>query len=191
MVKAQEKEEISENSNDKLRIFASQLNSVQLNIVTWLDVAGATRDNTLNGHLYMVDNSLGSEFQGTPHLQTICKPGQALNWIIYPMDRNKRPDGTWPPMPKINNIVFLDKNGQDVGTLKVCMDLKVFGGPDKMRSKWTSIYYYWAAIVSPALAPGVYNYRFVIELETSTDPIYLDHDGPSIRVVPVVDPKKK
>ncbi|NEQ79030.1 MAG: hypothetical protein F6K26_01820, partial [Moorea sp. SIO2I5] len=79
-----------------------QLNSVQLNIVTVIDLHKAVRTGTLTDTLYMMDNSAGGKGQGTDHLQTVCKQGQVINWIIYSMDKEKRPDGTWPPMPKIN-----------------------------------------------------------------------------------------
>jgi len=113
-----------------------QLNSVQLNIITVIDVHKAIKTGSLKDTLYMMDNSVGGTGQGTPYLQTVCKPGQVLNWIVYPMDGEKKADGTWPPMPKINNIVFLDgQEGDldDVAETKVCTELKIFGGPDMMR----------------------------------------------------------
>jgi hypothetical protein len=59
-----------------------------------------------------MDNSVGGTGQGTGQLETVGKQGQVLNWIIRPIEMDKRPDGTWPPMPKINNIVFLDTEGR-------------------------------------------------------------------------------
>jgi hypothetical protein len=166
-----------------------QLNSVQLNIVTVIDVHKAGRTGTLKDTLYMMDNSVGGKGQGTDHLQTVCKPGQVLNWIIYPMDMEKKPDGTWPPMPKINNIVFLDDQDgdyDDFAESKVCTELKVYGGPDMMRSPYCPVYYYWAGAVLSTLHPGVYNYRFVLELEQEgkKEKLYLNTvQKPSLKVV--------
>lgn len=166
-----------------------QLNSVQLNIVTVIDLQKAVKTETLKNTMYMVDNSMGGKGQGTPRLQTVCKQGQIINWIIYPMDKEKRPDGTWPPMPKINNIVFLDNKEDDPKSFaekKVCTELKIYGGPDKMRNPLCPVYYYWAGAVLSDLKPGVYPYRFVLELEQegTNKKLYLNtEDNPSLKVV--------
>jgi hypothetical protein len=165
-----------------------QLNSVQLNIVSVVDVERASVSGSLQDAVYMMDNSVGSDGRGTAHLQTACKQGQVLNWIIYPMVSEKRRDGTWPPMPRINNIVFLDdEEGEedDVSEFKVCTDFKIFGMPDLTRSRYTPVYQYWAGTVLSTLKPGVYRYRFVLELEQdgSKEKLYLNTlERPSIRV---------
>jgi hypothetical protein len=161
---------------------------IQLNVVTVVDLRKAVGAGTLDGALYMMDNGLGSEGQGTAHLQTACKPGQVINWIIYPMDGERRPDGTWPPIPRINNIVFLgdqESSRNNVSQFKVCSDLKIFGMPDMMRSPFTPVYYYWAGTVVSNLEPSVYRYRFVLELEkeNSKEKIYLNSvEMPSLKV---------
>lgn len=162
-----------------------RFNSVQLNLVTFVDVDKATRTKSLDGAVFMVDNSPSSNGQGTSRLQTVCKQGQVINWIIYSMDADKRPDGTWPPSVRINNIVFLDDAGNDVATTPVCPDLKVFGGPDKIRSAYTPVYYYWAGTIPVDLANGIYRYRFILDLETGIDnkSIYLNLDTPSLQVI--------
>jgi hypothetical protein len=167
-----------------------QLNSVQLNIVTVIDVHKAVATGTTQDTLYMMDNSVGGTGQGTAHLQTVCKPGQVINWIIYPMEMEKRPDGTWPPMPKINNIVFLDSqqegDAEEFSEFKIMTELKVYGGPDMMRSPFCPVYYYWAGTVLSTLHPGVYNYRFVLELEQEgkKEKVYLNTaEKPSLKVV--------
>lgn len=145
-----------------------QLNSVQLNVVTVIDLHRAVQSKSLKDCLYMVDNSVGGDGQGTAHLQTHCKQGQVINWIIYPMEMEKRPDGNWPPMPKINNIVFLDTERGDedcYAERKIMIELKYYGGVDLIRSPYTPVYYYWAGIVLSDLPPGVYPYRFILELE--------------------------
>lgn len=168
-----------------------QMNSVQLNIVSVIDLRKAVTSGSAKDTIYMMDNSVGGEGQGTGALQTFCKPGQVINWIIYPMDMEKRPDGTWPPMPKINNIVFLDTaegDEEEFAEVKVMDELKIYGGPDMMRSPMCPVYYYWAGAVSTGLAPGVYPYRFVLELEKEhgKGKVYLNTvDKPSIKVLPL------
>lgn len=170
---------------------AGQLNSVQLNVVTVLDVHKALRTKSLKDTLYMMDNSVGGIGQGTDHLQTICKQGQVINWIIYAMDKEKRDDGTWPPMPKINNIIFLDDqegDTDDVAETKICTEFKIYGGPDMMRSPYCPVYYYWAGAVLSTLKPGVYNYRFIIELEQEgkKERVYLNTiEKPSLKVIEI------
>ena len=160
-------------------------NSVQLNIVTFVDVHKAVSRQCLDNCVHMIDNSPQSSYQGTAELQTTCKQGQVLNWIIYAMDADRRPDGTWPPSVKINNIVFLNKDGQDVAIYKICEDLKVYGGPDKVRSSATPVYYYWAGTIPNDLPVGVYKYRFVLELEkeASQGSVYLNLETPSLNVI--------
>lgn len=165
-----------------------QLNSVQLNIVSVIDIHRAVQTGSVKDTIYMMDNSVGGKGQGTGHLETFCKPGQVINWIIYPMEVEKRPDGTWPPMPKINNIVFLDDqegDEEEFAESKVMTELKVYGGPDMMRSPYCPVYYYWAGAVLSDLPPGVYPYRFVLELEQEDDKakVYLNTvEKPSLKV---------
>lgn len=168
-----------------------QLNSVQLNIVTLVDMAKAVATGTLRDAMYMMDNSIGGEGQGTHKLETVCKQGQVLNWIIRPIDMEKRLDGTWPPMPKINNIVVLDVEKGDeenVAEHKLFTELKIYGGPDRMRSPMTPIYYYWAGTVLSTAKPGLYRYRLVVELEQEgkKERVYLNtEEHPALRVVAV------
>ncbi|MFI9559467.1 hypothetical protein [Nonomuraea endophytica] len=168
-----------------------QLNSVQLNIVTLVDMDKATENRSLEEAMYMVDNSVGGSGQGTASLETVCKQGQVLNWIIRPIDMERRGDGTWPPMPKINNIVFLDTEAgdeEDVAEKKVAIELKIYGAPDRMRDPLTPVYYYWAGTVLSTLRPGTYRYRLVVELEQEhkKERLYLNTvDHPSIRVIAV------
>jgi hypothetical protein len=168
-----------------------QLNSVQLNVVTLIDMEKATEQNSLDDALYMMDNSVGGTGQGTQHLETVCRQGQVINWIIRPLDMEKRLDGTWPPMPKINNIVFLDTEAgdeEDVAERKIFTELKIYGMPDMMRSPLTPVYYYWAGTVLSTAKPGVHRYRLIMELEkeNSREKLYL-HTGedPSIRILAV------
>ena len=173
------------------RQYAGQLNSVQLNIVTSVNMMRAVSTGTLADALYIVDNSVGRQGQGTPRLETVCKQGQVLNWIIRPIDMGRRPDGTWPPMPRINNIVFLDTEAGDEegpAPIKVCNSLGIYGMPDSIRSPFTPVYYYWAGMVARDLPPGVYRYRMVLELEQEgkKERLYMNTvENPSIRVIPL------
>lgn len=167
-----------------------QLNSVQLNVLIVIDMHKAAATGTLKHALYMMDNSLGGTGQGTPRLRTVCKQGQVINWIIKPMDMERREDGSYPPMPRINNIVFLDDEGDEdeLAEIKVCSDLKVYGSPDLMRSPLTPVYSYWAGTVMSNLPPGVYNYRFILELEQEgrSQKLFLNSvEKPSLQVISV------
>ncbi|MFE7525102.1 hypothetical protein ACFU7Y_05210 [Kitasatospora sp. NPDC057542] len=168
-----------------------QLNSVQLNIVTLVNMERATANRSLGDAMYMMDNSVGGSGQGTRQLETVCKQGQVLNWIIRPIDMERRLDGTWPPMPKINNIVILDTelgDEEDVAERKLFTELKIYGMPDRMRSPLTPVYYYWAGTVLSTAKPGLYRYRLVIELEQegTKEKLYLNTvDHPALRVIEV------
>lgn len=168
-----------------------QLNSVQLNVVTLVNMDRAAATGSLDGALFMMDNSVGGAGQGTDHLETVCKQGQVVNWIIRPIDMHKRPDGTWPPMPKINNLVFLDTergDEEDVAERRMMTELKIYGMPDLMRSPYTPIYYYWAGAILSTAAPGVYRYRLVLELEQdgTKEKLYLNtRNHASLRVLDV------
>lgn len=162
----------------------SSLNSVQLNLVTFIDIYNTNINQSLEGNVYMMDNSPESTGQGTPHLQTVCKQGQILNWLIFAMDSGKRPDGTFPPSAKINNIVMLNESGNDVASDQIFRELKITGGPDKIRSKYTSVYYYWAGALLADIPEGIYKYKFILEVGTE-DPSkknYFNLDTPSLKI---------
>jgi len=163
-----------------------QFNSVQLNLVIFVDVEKAILMNSLEGNVYMMDNSLDSNGRGTPNLKTVCKQGQALNWIIYPLNMNRRIDGTWPPMVKITSIVFLREDGERVADHQVCSKFKIYGGPDKIRSKYTSVYYYWAGTVLHDLPPGEYKYRLILDLDSNnSNSLEMNLNTPSLDVIKV------
>ena len=177
---------MTQNGNGKSTGYG--LNSVQLNIVTFVDVQRANATKSVYDNVFMADNSVKSSGRGTPYLQTNCKPGQTLNWIIYPIDSTKRPDGKWPPSVKINNIVFLDGDGTNVYSGTVCNEFKIYGGPDKIRSPHTPVFYYWEGMVDSELELGVYKYRLILELDTE-DPSkknYLNLNTPSLNLIPLV-----
>lgn len=177
-------------NNTQERKQITHFNAVQLNLVTLVDVHKAMRNKSLRGCIYAMDNGIDSQNQGTGRLMTNCKQGQTLNWIIYAMDAIQRADGSWPPSVKINNIVFLDENGEDVSGFRICKELAVLGGPDKVRSPNTPIYYYWAGTIIGEIPPGVYEYRMILEIEqeNSSDKLYLNStENFSLNIMPLVE----
>ncbi|QIG95541.1 hypothetical protein [Bradyrhizobium sp. 6(2017)] len=162
------------------------LASTQLNIITVIDVAGTLRTGSVTGNAGLMDNGSDSTGKGTNTLRTVCRQGHVLNWLVYCTDMEKRPDGSWPLFARIVNIVFVLPDGM-ARYRKVCEDLKVYGGPDKIRSPWTPSYYYWAGSVVPDLEPGLYPYRLVLECDTTdrNRKSYFNLDGPSLEVIPL------
>jgi hypothetical protein len=168
------------NTNDASLNFSS----VQLNIAIFVDVWKIAESRALDGAVYMMDNSPASLQKGTPRLQTCCKQGQTLNWIIYPLDVNKRADGSWPPSARIKNIVFINERGDTLNNQPM-NNLKIYGAPDSVRSPYTDVYSYWAGIVPIELSPNIYSYRLMLEVETEKRgaPFYLNLDKPSLKVI--------
>lgn len=160
------------------------LASTQLNIVAIVDVSSTLRTGSVTGKAALMDNGGDSTGKGTNALRTVCRQGQVLNWLVYCSDMEKNPDGGWPPLARIVNIVFLQPDGTPQHR-KICNDLKVYGGPDKIRSRWTPSYYYWAGSILSDLVPGLYPYRLVFECDTC-DPNckqYFNLDGPALDVI--------
>jgi hypothetical protein len=95
-------------------------------------------------------------------------------------------DGSWPPSVRISNIVFLYSNAMTV-TDSTMNRLKIYGSPDRIRSFYTPVYYYWAGIVPLNLPQGIYHYRLVLELETEKKDefLYLNLETPSLNVKPL------
>jgi hypothetical protein len=150
----------------------TQLSLVQLNVVTVVDVGKALATGTLDGSLYMMDNSFDSTGQGTSELSTSCRPGQVINWIIYPMDS--------PVSARIGNITFVER--------EVCAQLKIYGAASFPRSPWpclTPAYDYWAGLVLPRLPGGVYKYRLEIQMKTAKGVCNMLIDKPSFKVFPL------
>lgn len=183
---------MSESLDTKNSQVAGQVNSLQLNIVTVIDVAKVNRTQTLNGNVYLSDNSPESKNKGTQNLETVCTQGQVINWLIYPMDLTQKLDGSWPPMAKINNIVFINEDGS-VHNFQVCENLEIYGGIDKARpNNLTPVYHYWAGTVIPDLPLGKYRYRFVIEMDTTASEQLKYHnvETMSLQVVALKSPEK-
>ncbi|MDB5655655.1 MAG: hypothetical protein JWQ94_3268 [Tardiphaga sp.] len=134
------------------------LNSVQLNIVTVLDVDSALVKQSLDGGLFMMDNSVDSDGsrnagQGTVELCTVCTQGQVINWIIYPMASTAA--------ARISQIQFIDH--------EVCGHLQIYGAPAVAVSPpylpgLTPVYDYWAGLVLPDLRPGRYHYQLQVQI---------------------------
>lgn len=163
-----------------------QLNSTQLNIVTTVDVAAVIRNRSIDEAVWMMDNSPDSRGKGTTALETVCRQGQVLNWLVYAVDMARRPDGTWPPFAKIVSIVFLEADHKTVHGLKVFGDLKIFGGPDAIRHPLTPSYAYWAGMLLPDLVPGRYAYRLIFEIDAGGgDFRRVQISTPALRVIPL------
>ena len=137
--------------------------STQLNIVITIDVAGIVAGRPVAECAWGFDNDPRSDGDGTAHLRTYCTPGQVLNFIIYPVDGARRPDGTFPDFPQIEAIVFYQSD-RDTQVYKTMGDLKIYGAPDRMRSPYTPVYRYWAGTVEPDVEPGIYPYRLLLSL---------------------------
>ncbi|NRB39912.1 MAG: hypothetical protein HRU20_15830 [Pseudomonadales bacterium] len=166
-----------------------QLNAVQLNIVTIIDVYKALQNNSLDNCVYMVDNTPEKLNTANAELRTTCRQGQVINWIVYPLDMEPRVDNEWPSFPKIVNIVFLNEYGDNVSELKVCSECNIYGAPDKIRTPYAlydMLYLYWAGIVVPDLRPGTYKYRIIFELQPAGEgkkAVYFNLDSPSLQVI--------
>lgn len=156
----------------------------QLNIVTLVDVRRSLYYGSLEGAVSMMDNSPGSIGKGTSALHTECYPGQVLNWLIYAMDAQQLPNDSWPPFPRIANIVFIRADAT-AEPAKVCTDLEIYGPPDKMYDALTPVYDYWAGVVLPDLSPGLYRYRLIIECDAggASGKHYFNLEGPALRVI--------
>jgi len=167
-----------------------QLNSTQINIVTTIDLSRALQTWSLADSAFLMDNSPASTGKGTPNLETVCRQGQVLNWLLYFVDMKQRSDGTWPQFAQIVNIVFLNPGSAGVDPGKVCTEFKIFGGPDAVRSKLVPSYYYWAGAVLPDLPPGRYPYRLIVQCNPplAQGNSLLQLDGPALRVIPVDAP---
>jgi len=166
-------------------IFPGQYYSNQMNIAVFVDVRKALAMRTLTDAVYAMDNSGHSIGNGTPNLSTTCKNGTVLNWLIYGIDSECRPDGSYPSMPVIRNIVFKDGETDSVALSPICDRLGCYGGPDKSRSEYTPAYSYWAGCLRMDLSEGIYRYRIVVELNDAAtgQTICMDIDGLSLRVV--------
>lgn len=147
----------------RVRAMGAGAASTQLNIVISIDVAGIVAGRAAAECAWIFDNDPRSAGDGTAALRTYCTPGQVLNFIIYPVDGSRRPDGTFPDFPQIEAIVFYQAD-RDTQVYKTMGDLKIYGAPDRMRSPYTPVYRYWAGTVETDVEPGIYPYRLLLSL---------------------------
>jgi hypothetical protein len=165
------------------------VNGIQLNIVTMIDYKFAAYYKSLEGAVYLTDNSFTSKNKGTPALQTVCTQGQVLNWLMFPINMDEMQDPlVYNPTARINNIVFLHENGE-VYQQKICENLQPYGSLEKGRPfLQPPVFYYWAGSVKADLPPGNYRYRLIFEVDDFYSPAikyYLNLDTPSLKVVPI------
>jgi hypothetical protein len=137
----------------------------QLNIAIVVDVNNTLQTGTLEGHAFLMDNSPDTVNKGGETLETVCVQGQVLNWLVFCLNMDKLPNGSWPPFARIVNIAFLDDDG-DVQLRNVMTELQIYGGPDAVRRQGTASYYYWAGLLPYDIPPGSYRYRLVMEVDT-------------------------
>lgn len=134
----------------------------QLNIVICVDVGRLMRTGDPSTSIGLVDNCPASAGKGGTELRTACRRGQVLNWIVYPVDGERRDDGSWPVHPGLVAVDPLDEAARGP-----CLERAIYGRPDEMRSDLTPIYAYWAGFVRPDAAPGLHPYRLIVACETA------------------------
>lgn len=156
----------------------------QLNIAMFVDVRKVLRTRSAKDAVWLYDNTGTGEGNGTTRLATPCKPGTVVNWLVYSLDMERRPDGTWPPVAQIRNIVFLDAESGEASRKSPFGELKIYGGPDSVRSMYTPAYSYWAGDVRMDADCGCWHYRLVIGIDDpqSGTTINLNVDGASLRI---------
>ncbi|MFJ8820786.1 hypothetical protein ACIREE_03285 [Streptomyces sp. NPDC102467] len=121
----------------------------QVNIVAVVDVIGALSGGTLlNGNLCMMDNGdHDSRGQGTPHLCTVVRPGQVVQWTVLAVDLQT-------PV-EIRNITFLGPDGEATPTERLSGN----GDGDKLDLA------HWAGTVPLSLTPGTpHKYRLELQM---------------------------
>lgn len=137
-------------------------NSIQVNVISVIDVARAAATGSLHGALMFVDNSVDQAGQpspgrGTLSLATQCNQGMVINWILETVG----PYGTPVPV-SIRNIQFDEP---------VCFKLQTYGAVDVAHSPdylpgVTPSYSYWAGLLRPDLKPKRYRYRIEYQIGT-------------------------
>lgn len=159
----------------------------QMNIVLFVDVKKILRTGSVNDAVWLFDNVGSSRGCGSTELTSLCKPGTVINWLVYALDMERRADGTWPPVPYISNIVFLDADDGNTSRITPFEELKIFGGPDNVRSMYTPAYSYWAGNIRMEIPDGkyYYPYRLVIRIEdrTTGNLRCFNVDGASLEIV--------
>ncbi|MFG3257353.1 hypothetical protein [Streptomyces sp. NPDC048172] len=122
-----------------------------VNIVLVVDVIGALSDGTLrNGNLIMIDDSpYESAGQGTPDLQTYCKPGQTINWTILALDLQTPAD--------IKNITFLGAESSNGGRSSNGSGAQ----PTESKNLHLEV---WSGVVPAYLTPGE-SHRYRLEIQ--------------------------
>jgi hypothetical protein len=137
-------------------------NSIQVNVISVIDVARAAATGSLDGALMFVDNSVDqagkpSPGRGTLSLATQCNQGMVINWIVETVG----PYGSPVPV-SISNIQFDEP---------ICLKLQTYGAVDVAHSPdyvpdVTPSYSYWAGLLRPDLKPKRYRYRIDYQIGT-------------------------
>lgn len=139
----------------------------QININIAVDVVKALSDKSLKGNIYLMDDSsFNSLNQGTGELCTFCMPGQALRWVVYPIDLQT-------PVV-IKHISFIAHEGNpernDSGRVK-----NNLSEDDPDLKTWTGIL--------PAMKSGhKYRYRLELQMGNGKNSI-ISIDSPSLAYI--------
>lgn len=157
----------------------------QMNIALFVDVKKLLLTGSVQNAVWLFDNTGNSSGNGTAQLSSSCKLGTVVNWLVYALDMERRADGSWPSVPRISNIVFLDASKAETACTTPFEELKIYGGPDCVRSQYTPSYSYWSGNVRMDQTEGNYPYRLIIEIEDKeTGYIHcFNVDGMSLNII--------
>lgn len=149
-----------------------------VNIAVAVDVIGALSDRALEGHLFMMDDSVyGSDGKGTSKLITACCAGQIVCWSAYAVDLQT-------PI-SIRKIDFLGccSSGRNIqGTAKTSAGGDVSTQIDHL-GEWRNDLKDWRGIVPSYLVPGAdYRYRLEIQMGVGKNSV-MTVDTPALRQV--------
>lgn len=159
----------------------------QMNIVLFVDVKKILRTKSAKDSVWFYDNTGYSEGNGTTQLISNCKPGTVVNWLVYSLDMERKPDGTWPAVAEIRNIVFLDPESKETSRESPFEELKIYGGPDKIRSLYTSVYSYWSGNIRMDIGKSISPYRLVIGVDDTKNgsSFSFNVEGASLQIISV------
>jgi len=121
-----------------------------INITFLVDVIGALSHGTLRNNIFMADNGLDSQGNGTEALITTCCPGQPVNWVVYAIDVQT------PVL--IRAITFIDIAKEDDQQLIA----RAFERPPEKGGD--PHWFYWSGIIPRSLKPGLYRYSLKLQM---------------------------
>ena len=129
----------------------------QLAIIVMVDVEMALKNNTLDGHIYLMDNNTygGSTGQGTQDLVTHVEGSQVMNWLVSGVDL----------FPTAKGVTLEDVRGEAVRKQAMVPTQFESPAPGDAKGLW------WGATVDSNKEEKQYHYDLVLVLGASeTDP---------------------